>query len=392
MVCDKVLVRKDDFQSHVTKTHGDRPEAVVNPGEANPDLPKEQSNHEVPPRKVQNAKTTCPHCDMTLNKRNLKVHISRQHKDIHVIPDITSKRHHFTCAIDITNGIYTSERTIGGSSLPIHLVKITTPAGKLFCSNRNCLEATSVALNGGNPSFECGHLKSVPYAVSGEELASPMEALEELVDRGLLSKTTSESCQELQRQALMKKAPFCVQIPKPQGSVGTIEHFSVFTNTQRYWCNLERTIVSLQKKQGELIFMCQCCTQKRSCLHKSTLKWCLFNKDKSLFRSKVTDMECGQSDAEAAEPFEDKQKPSQTSHLQAQSEYLLAKKAIPVEVLQSNKPEVILTELIPDEENCFTCDIPLLAPQLVTGSAKILTTSKQHSGEWIHVKYCIQCK
>ncbi|KAM9843434.1 uncharacterized protein ACBR49_012641 isoform 2-T2 [Aulostomus maculatus] len=72
-------------------------------------------------------KTMCPHCHITIHKKNFRKHLERKHAKPD--EDMAERHHLYSECIDQANGVYTVQKTFLSSSVPVHVVYKYTYAG-----------------------------------------------------------------------------------------------------------------------------------------------------------------------------------------------------------------------------------------------------------------------
>lgn len=197
-------------------------------------------------------------------KNHLKIH--KKKKD-----EINENRHHFTALVDPERGIFCSAINLSGPPHPVHAIKRTI--GVLqdsFCDNNTCIDMKDTARRGGNPAFECSHVRSTAYAVKGKSIDLGGESLNRMQTENFMSK---ERCDQLRKymETTNDGSPFLVELPSPNLQSDRYIYLSIATGQKRYWCKTGRTVVTIDKQQKS--FSCQCSKQSKYCSHKAVGKW-----------------------------------------------------------------------------------------------------------------------
>ena len=104
----------------------------------------------------------CPHCGLSINKRNLKRHIYRRHSE-HPL-EITSTSSLRCECLDPNNVLYavvkTSKTHVVGLIVQLHVVQKTWGQTQVRCESIHCPTNAEIARRSQIPNFQCVHLKS----------------------------------------------------------------------------------------------------------------------------------------------------------------------------------------------------------------------------------------
>ncbi|XP_028411987.1 uncharacterized protein LOC114534719 [Dendronephthya gigantea] len=191
-------------------------------------------------------------------------------------------------------------------------------------------------------------------------------------------------------------------------------HFSVFANVKRdhYWSFCNRVVVSFDKEGSS--FHCKCCRSRRSCVHKSLVKWALSQWHReALGLVRITSNEEEEGHMEDGNALPDLERdiggdmqevllPNQSGKFYPPIgdnavklvRYLFSEKKIPAKLplsLTVQKDDFI-TSLCPVETSCLYCNLPLSEPVCITRNAKIVTLKGIIEGVSVYVKFCDECK
>nr|XP_054598286.1 uncharacterized protein LOC107379837 isoform X2 [Nothobranchius furzeri] len=111
----------------------------------------------------QQVKVTCGHCSITLNKKNLQVHINRKHRPKG--QQISETRHRSCQCVDATNGIFVVNKSFFKPCPPIHVGEKTwCISQKQMSELDDCNTNLDFAVRSGPLPYECIHLKSLAFS------------------------------------------------------------------------------------------------------------------------------------------------------------------------------------------------------------------------------------
>ncbi|XP_029934768.1 CYFIP-related Rac1 interactor B isoform X1 [Myripristis murdjan] len=220
--------------------------------------------------------TTCKYCNLTLNKKNIKVHIQRRHSASH--PDITANYHLPSVCIDRTKGIFAVGKTFTGPATPIHVQKRTWGSNhQVTCELEKCKQESESSQRSGLMGFQCIHLKSLSYCpISSEsEITLNEEVLSDIVRRKLISNNMKKTCLARKLVAGSENSPLSKEVAFGSGTS------QVFVSVLEPHASLGRVMVCYDKKKNT--WRCPCPKQRRSCPHKPIAKWHLYQTRPELF-------------------------------------------------------------------------------------------------------------
>ena len=228
----------------------------------------------------QKATKKCPICHLQLNKKNFKKHIQRKHTQKQ--KDITANYHLKSQCLDPINGIYAVVKIHCGASIPLHVqFKVWGENQHVSCESVECQRNMEFAWRSGLTSYQCVHLKSLPYCTS--HASHPVlteEKLTEMVNSKWFGEDKKQLCLNRQKLARDNKIPLSVQTEL--GTPLSKKCISVYEPTVSYYSRLGRVMVCYDAKKNT--WHCPCLNSKRSCPHKYVAKWHLFETDPELFR------------------------------------------------------------------------------------------------------------
>ncbi|XP_041932233.1 uncharacterized protein LOC121695442 [Alosa sapidissima] len=166
-------------------------------------------NHTAPPKTPRHVK--CPHCTLVLYKKNLALHIQRQHG---LPKDITAKSHLKGTCVDQSKGLYAVRKTSCGFSVPIHVQRKTWGQTKVTrCEMEDCRQYHLLAQRSGLTHSTCHHIRSIEYCNTS---ATEVPLQQQVLDKMLLSKFFNDSkvavCKHRQKEAENAQAPLCVLV------------------------------------------------------------------------------------------------------------------------------------------------------------------------------------
>lgn len=233
--CRKIIKRKENARLHIEKCSKGKRDDCSEKAEV---AQNDQSEHSYsrPAREPQDrssfTKKACPICKKNFHPRWLKNHLKthKRKKD-----EINENRHHFTVLVDPDRGTFCSAINLSGPPHPVHVIKRTS--GSLqdsFCDNNTCIDMKETARRGGNPAFECHHVRSTTYAVKGKPIALNEESLNKIETEKFMTK---ERCNQLKKyiETTNDGSPFLVELPSPNLQSDRFIYLSIATGQKRYW-------------------------------------------------------------------------------------------------------------------------------------------------------------
>uniref|UniRef100_A0A8C1VA99 SAP domain-containing protein n=1 Tax=Cyprinus carpio TaxID=7962 RepID=A0A8C1VA99_CYPCA len=317
---------------------------------------------------------SCPHCGVSLNSKNLKKHIERKHEAIN---PITSTSHLPAQCVDKKNGIYVVAKTFRGPCIPIHVAKkIWGSSQKVMCEMDVCNTCAEMAQRSDLLVTPCVHLRSVDYSSAiapNEDLSE--DVLTEMVEQKWFGDTRKNQCLKQRDQAKSKGATFAslVTIGGPDYKY----YISVYEPKVSHYSRLARVLVNYNSKTNT--WHCPCLKGRKSCLHKSIGKWCLFQMKRQLFTT-LPQAEAVREPSQHEDVMMSGQQweyPPKGEGLKQMVQYIYHNKKLPETLsdvfTEDVKEEDIPKHLIPEEEFCSQCPGPvhLSAPILITRNAKV---------------------
>lgn len=202
----------------------------------------------------------CPHCGSTFQAPS---NLRRHQKELHNLETMPMM------CIDHRNGIYVTPRYSYGPLFPIHVIKSTTTP-VIGCEVQECQQLMKIAGTSGNPGKECVHLERTQHAAPYSPAASlTLLSLQQMQDKGLISKEWSKKCEELHNSAV--KNGVDTVYPIFYGDMGYSDRwvfFSVYTDKKDNWCPFGRTRVSFDALSGRWNCQCRGTGQSHRCLHR----------------------------------------------------------------------------------------------------------------------------
>ncbi|XP_073727233.1 uncharacterized protein [Misgurnus anguillicaudatus] len=340
-----------------------------------------------PPPKIKKKRETimCPHCGLSLNRRNVRLHILRRHTPVKT--DITAQNHLNSQCVDFRSGVYAVAKSFSAPSTPIHVIKKTWGSEqRTTCELDICRINTEFAKRSNIRSYECHHLQSLSYCPPAERdiplLTEPV--LQTMVDERWFGEDKKKRCLARQKEAVDAGAPLSclVTVFGPSQK----KYISVFEPTISYYSRLGRVMVMYDAKT--ISWHCPCAKPRQSCIHKNVAKWHLFEVDRASFRKtrSIEEDSISQqfpSNVESLEEDKGAQYPPEGQNLSRMVRYIFDKKKLPA-VIPSNvlKSCNFPLSFTPSEAFCTECSevIPLSEPLLITSKAKILTMTNVIEG------------
>ena len=203
---------------------------------------------------VRGKTLNCNLCNKVVSKKNIRRHIRTHKKGVEANPNV--------CCVD-ESGIFLVEKHKGpGPVVPLH-VKVRTLGedSGLVCTERDCQEILP-AMNRGHQNFLCPHLSNAinaPNCISKSNLPLTIEVQ--------MSTDMKRRVLNLKRDADQHQAPLLVKWPYSYQPNCTF--YSVYTGCIRPWCQLGRTVVTVQS--GRVV--CPCVGTLHNCVHKAVVRW-----------------------------------------------------------------------------------------------------------------------
>ncbi|XP_026060080.1 uncharacterized protein LOC113044317 isoform X3 [Carassius auratus] len=342
----------------------------------------------------------CDHCDMELNKKNLRVHIRRKHTTVKEA--ITLQRHLFCQVIDSKHGIFAVAKSFSAPSIPIHVQKkIWGVNDKVMCELDQCNANADFAQRSGLKPFECCHLMSLAFCPKddGNAVNLKEETLNEMVKEKWFGESRRDAC--IERQCLANKDDVPLSVAITFAGPSTKKYISVYEPKMSYYCRLGRVTVVYDSKK--ITWACPCNKTKQSCIHKAIAKWHLFQSQRALFQKvktteRIDSMQIPQQQSENVGDCSDHQYPPNDDGIERIVRYLMKNKSLPVDLPQNlvsglQHGSEFRHQLIPEETFCSECEgnHVLSEPIIITSRAKILTFTGVVEGISTYYKVCSNC-
>ncbi|XP_016353485.1 uncharacterized protein LOC107697279 [Sinocyclocheilus anshuiensis] len=283
--CPKTYINKSDLKRHLCSAHPMAPETqAVGRSLQAPSLqqpapcPLELAAHPGMAKRKQ-ISMQCPHCGLSLNSKNLKKHIERKHHEVlHPVTSVLPAQ-----CVDKKNGLYVVAESFCKSCTLIHVVKhFWGSSHKVMCELDICNSRVEMAQRSELLVAQCVHLSSVDYtcAVAPSEDLSE-NVLTEMVERKWIGDIRKKRCLKLQHQAKSKGATFTSLVTI--GAPDYMYYISMYEPKVSHYSKLGRVLVNYNAKINT--WNCPCSKGRKSCLHKSIAKWCLYQMKKQLFKN-----------------------------------------------------------------------------------------------------------
>ncbi len=236
------------------------------------------------PKKLRiQKKVQCVHCGVTVNKKNLDVHVKRKHTD--KICD-TEDRHLPSQCIDPVSGIYVVEKSFRRPCSVIHVQKKTSgPHPVVACEMVECISNVDLATRSGFQHFECIHLKSLQCCPWPNSITVVLDedVLVDMIATNVFGEETKTTCVATKAAANAAGVPLSVELTI--GGPSTKKYISVYEPKVSNYSRLGRVIASYDSTRNT--WHCPCAKPRRSCLHKNIARWHLFQLHGQLFVSPI---------------------------------------------------------------------------------------------------------
>ncbi|XP_072567723.1 uncharacterized protein [Paramormyrops kingsleyae] len=225
----------------------------------------------------------CPHCGLSLLKKNLKAHMMRRHSNRSL--DVYLACHLQCVCVDETTGLFAVQRTGHGFSVPVHVQRKTWGRShSVRCELEECQQYQLLAQRSGLGYSLCEHIRSLDYCRETVKEVFLQEAiLMEMVVLKFFGKDKAAACLRRQTAAQMTHVPLCVRVDF--GGSSSQICFSVLEPEIHSFCRLGRIFVTYNAQRNT--WHCACAKPRISCPHKSIAKWHLFQTERDLFQSNV---------------------------------------------------------------------------------------------------------
>ncbi|KAI7814046.1 hypothetical protein IRJ41_006925 [Triplophysa rosa] len=303
----------------------------------------------------------CPHCSVTVLKKNLIIYINRKHTDHS--KDITMHSHLSSVCVDASNGLSAVQRNGHGFSVPVV---------------EECHQYQLLAHRSGHTFSLCEHLRSLDYCndTAFEEHLEP-SVLDEMVKFKFIGEAKKAVSLKRQKLAQAAHVPFSVLVVLGE----QIHHYN----------RLGRVMVKYNSSAGT--WHCPCAKPRISCPHKNIAKWHLFQAKRSLF---TTEKVCKSSDTMDPQ-YTDEHIYTSPTNLQSTLEYIYTvynNKKIPANLPDTaSKSKTFPSNYLPVETTCMNCDgeIALDKPLLISAKAKVVTMEGVIDNRSTYTRRCPGC-
>ncbi|XP_073671205.1 uncharacterized protein [Paramisgurnus dabryanus] len=337
------------------------------------------------PKKVQ-----CVHCGVTINKKNLNVHVKRKHTK--KICDVTENRHLPSQCIDPVSGIYAVEKSFYRPCSVIHVQKKTSGSHPVVvCETDECSTNADLATRSGFQHFECIHLKSLQFCPWPNMTPVVLEedVLLDMIAANVFGEQAKKICIDAKLSASAAGVPLSVEVTI--GGPSSKKYISIYESKVSYYSRLGRVIASYDSTRNT--WHCPCAKPRRSCLHKNIAKWHLFQVHRELFTSPIDQPTQGLAQEHAFQEY-----PPSGEGLKKMVYYLMKNKTLPAELPQkyvtgSISISDIPRHLVPKETVCAECtgNVVLSEPVLITSKGKCITYTGIVEGFSTYYRMCSNC-
>nr|XP_023662372.1 uncharacterized protein LOC111841103 [Paramormyrops kingsleyae] len=207
----------------------------------------------------------CPHCGLSLLKKNLKAHMMRRHSNRSL--DVYLACHLQCVCVDETTGLFAVQRTGHGFSVPVHVQRKTWGRShSVRCELEECQQYQLLAQRSGLGYSLCEHIRSLDYCRETVKEVFLQEAiLMEMVVLKFFGKDKAAACLRRQTAAQMTHVPLCVRVDF--GGSSSQICFSVLEPEIHSFCRLGRIFVTYNAQRNT--WHCACAKPRISCPHKS---------------------------------------------------------------------------------------------------------------------------
>lgn len=282
--------------------------------------------------------------------------------------------------MDSKKGVFAVAKSFHGPSKPIHVIKNTW--SEFHCELDKCTVNAQCAKRSKIMPLECEHIQSLHFCPRATDFEGGLSesTLDTLVENLWFSLPEKEALLMKQQEAIANSTPLSVFLSV--SGTETTFHVSVFEPKTSYFSRLGRVIVTHDNKKNT--WHCPCTDGKDSCTHKATAKWHLFEKMPGMFTTSQSPEEDVMCDAAFFNGDEESASITDPA-AERMIKYLISHKKIPTDLpetlVASSRDAKALNgfprHLIPSEAECTECEehTPLSDPQLVSATAKILTSS-----------------
>ncbi|XP_076153975.1 uncharacterized protein LOC143137605 [Alosa pseudoharengus] len=342
--------------------------------------------------KEQRRRMKCPHCPMVLFKRNLKVHITRHHKDLPVPARESPKRtpQLKSVWVDRKNGIVAVRRHARGFLAPVHAQRKVYDGQVVRCDLKECHQFQQMAKRHGLSVSHCQHTKDLdlcnetaPYVVLDQEVLDEMVVVKQLSD------AKRAVCLRRQKMAKAAKIPFSVRVDL--GGAPRRVFVSVHESKTNEFSCLGRVMVSYNVDRNE--WLCPCTKPHISCVHKNIAKWHVFQTNRDLIKgaSLPSRNATGRGNVDSTNDTN-----SANGDVKRSVEYIYEHKRIPAELPEdlTNTVFEFPAHLFPVETTCDLClhEPSLEESEIVTDQAKIVTMMGVANHISTYIRRCPDCQ
>ncbi|XP_051779529.1 uncharacterized protein LOC127526791 [Erpetoichthys calabaricus] len=158
-------------------------------------------------------KIFCSFCNLRLYKKNLKLHIKRQHSSTNI--EINEYNRLPSVCIDSRRGIFAVAKTSTGPRYPIHVQKCTWGAKHVvICELEKCKQASEFSQRSGFMGFECFRLRSLAFSpvTAMPDITLQEEVLTRMIQAKWFGKETMKTCLHHKQMAETQQTPLSKEI------------------------------------------------------------------------------------------------------------------------------------------------------------------------------------
>ena len=345
-------------------------------------------------KKIRQLSSECDIC----GRKMLASSVARHKKTCHD-QNLTSLK--ATC-VDPVRGIFLVNKTTTGRQDPLHVIKKTWGNNRqVVCESKECEDVRNVAIRSGQVAWECSHICAVrictPY--KPQKLLSTSKLEELVTDHHIMKQETAELCEDLQHQAVEQNAAVIVPMALKENTSCRYMFFSVYVGKTHHWSVCQRVVTKYDSDDGKLY--CNCCTLKRSCVHKNVTVWYLYQQNPEMLQEKPVETNtwstcqdcCTSSQVEMHHASHGESEVKSTDNkltyppegelLVSMTNYIYeTKRLVPEDSVlhQGERSSTWKLHYFPQEKVCHYCKVPLSSPHLVTNRARIVCRSSVVEG------------
>uniref|UniRef100_A0A673HLD4 Uncharacterized protein n=1 Tax=Sinocyclocheilus rhinocerous TaxID=307959 RepID=A0A673HLD4_9TELE len=390
--CSRTVIRRVDMERHLVLCYNQLTSQSMEPvlpratPSAEPVLPRATPPHARQlvqgAAEVYGKSVRCPHCNLSLLKKNYNTHLLRRHADLS--HDIIQACHLQSVTVDERNGIFAVQKTGHGFSMPVHVQRKTW--GKIHqvrCELEECVQYQLLAQRSGLSYSLCSHIRSVDYCrETAAETFLGEDTLRDMMAFKFFGEAKAANSVKRQKAACAARVPLCV--PVDFGGSPSQICLSIHEPNIHRFCQLGRIMVTYNTQRNT--WHCPCTKPRTSCPQIHISKWHLFQTQRDLFKSEVP-----------TTPSSEGCSLLDTTGMKRSVQYIFKEKkipeALPKEVTTPRMKMEYPKQFFPLETTCQLCTgHPELAEAvLVTKKARIVSMMGLIDNISTYHRICPQC-